>query len=331
MTVRSRAIDLRPVAVPEWTAALELLHRALPDAHERVLFDLRKLHQQPDLARGLWAYWKADELLGVIWLEAQPGRIVYVHPPQIVDQQGLTTDWIAQALCAAAERELVSQNHYWLQTLIDPAQGKGAVSLLERCGYRRLSMLSYQVCPAERFPKSHPRLRWLPERVVESELASLADLVQQTYRGSLDCPELDHDRPVLDVLDGYRQVGVSGLKHWWFAEQNHHPLACQLMTLHPEASRANHQQHFAEVIYWGIVPERRGEGLGLELMHWAQWQAAQVHACKLVLAVDTRNRPALTIYDRAGFWEWTRREVWVKNLWDERSTQPSASEFYDLP
>ena len=47
--------------------------------------------------------------------------------------------------------------------------------------------------------------------------------------------------------------------------------------------------------------DRRGQGIGQALLHWAEQRARQLGCCKLTLEVLTNNTRALAAYERAGF------------------------------
>jgi ribosomal protein S18 acetylase RimI-like enzyme len=80
-----------------------------------------------------------------------------------------------------------------------------------------------------------------------------------------------------------------------------------LLADHP---RAGHW----ELMYMGLVPEARGHGWGRHIARHAQWLARCAAVERIVLAVDAANRPALAMYERAGFAEWDRRSVFVRIL-----------------
>jgi ribosomal protein S18 acetylase RimI-like enzyme len=67
-----------------------------------------------------------------------------------------------------------------------------------------------------------------------------------------------------------------------------------------------------ELVYMGLLPIVRGSALGLQVVRHAQWLARLAGSSRLVLAVDSRNEPALRCYERAGFLEWERRAVHLK-------------------
>jgi ribosomal protein S18 acetylase RimI-like enzyme len=77
-----------------------------------------------------------------------------------------------------------------------------------------------------------------------------------------------------------------------------------------------------EIVYLGVVPQARGERLGLTLTRHALWLARQAGRARVVLAVDAANRPAIDGYLVAGFAAWDRRSIFVRSLL--RSELPSS-------
>ena len=69
-----------------------------------------------------------------------------------------------------------------------------------------------------------------------------------------------------------------------------------------------------ELAYLGVVPSARGRGLGRELMAFALSEAAHRGASSVTVSVDSRNELALRLYQRGGFVEMDRREVWLAHL-----------------
>jgi mycothiol synthase len=69
----------------------------------------------------------------------------------------------------------------------------------------------------------------------------------------------------------------------------------------------------AEIPHLGVLPAYRGRGLGRELLHWGVHHLRSRGAGDILLAVESRNKRALLIYERAGFvavQEWPR---WAKS------------------
>jgi ribosomal protein S18 acetylase RimI-like enzyme len=72
-----------------------------------------------------------------------------------------------------------------------------------------------------------------------------------------------------------------------------------------------------EVVYMGVTPEARGQGVGDTLLARAADECARRRAAVLTLAVDSHNHPALDLYQRWAFVETARRRAWI-------ATRPEA-------
>jgi ribosomal-protein-alanine N-acetyltransferase len=66
------------------------------------------------------------------------------------------------------------------------------------------------------------------------------------------------------------------------------------------------------VIYVGVVPTARRQGLGRQMMRHALAQAQQAGVGRVTLSVDNRNAPAWALYRSLGFEEFDRREVFLR-------------------
>ncbi|HEX5102368.1 MAG TPA: GNAT family N-acetyltransferase, partial [Pirellulaceae bacterium] len=166
----------------------------------------------------------------------------------------------------------------------------------------------YLAAEADSFPEHPLRLPFALAAAANLERASLIDLVDATYIGTLDCPRIDNLRKTADVIEGYQAVGASGSQLWKIVlGENDRRVGCLLIADHPSAKQW-------EIVYVGLVPEVRGRGWGLELTRHAQWLARQAKVERLVLAVDAANEPAIRIYAAAGFLAWDRRAIWIKPL-----------------
>ena len=94
----------------------------------------------------------------------------------------------------------------------------------------------------------------------------LADVIQRTYEGTLDCTALDGARDMDDVIDGYKATGVFRRQNWMFVRHGGADVGVLLLADHPAARQW-------ELMYMGLVPEYRGSGWGRQIAHYAQWLA----------------------------------------------------------
>jgi ribosomal protein S18 acetylase RimI-like enzyme len=129
-------------------------------------------------------------------------------------------------------------------------------------------------------------------------------VVEQTYRASLDCPELDGLRPIEDVFDGYRAAGAFQATHWSLAQREGEFVGVVLLANFPELQEVVLQ-------YMGVVPAHRRRGIGRELVEHALRIAKGSGAKRLSLAVDDRNIYARRLYDQMGFTQLARRDAFI--------------------
>jgi mycothiol synthase len=276
------------------------------------------------------AYWRAIQdaitsgqgeqvvLLGVVdrdrWCGAQvgqvlPGRVALVWPPQFTN---FSSDRLPEYKAAAGEcfarlnSELTEAGARLAQALTGPEDPLSAI-LFKLGGYARIADLCYLSAEASVFPSLAPAFPFEMQPLALDDDERLCHLIDRTYVGTLDCPELDGQRSTADVIAGYRAVGAFKSELWQIAQLDGDDIGCVLVNLHPEH---NH----AELVYLGLAPEFRGRGWGLLLTRQAQWLARRAAADRLVLAVDAANRPALCVYETAGFVPFDRRAVWIKRL-----------------
>ncbi len=128
----------------------------------------------------------------------------------------------------------------------------------------------------------------------------------------MDCPLLNGTRNADETLDSYETIGQSGTRHWQLITRGETPIGCLLLGVHtPEDAGAS---SFGELIYWGVVPSARGQGLGREILELALWRATELQLDKLVLAVDAANTPALRLYEELGFFAWLGKDAWGKQV-----------------
>jgi len=119
------------------------------------------------------------------------------------------------------------------------------------------------------------------------------DLLQASYQGTHDCPELNKRRSVTASLDGYLAGAANKSFRWWRLQMGEEDAACIMLT---EALPG----HW-ELVYLGVAPNFRRHGLGRWLLAWGVGQLESLGGLSVSLAVDQRNRPALTLYRSLGW------------------------------
>ncbi len=140
---------------------------------------------------------------------------------------------------------------------------------------------------------------------------AFASVIEASYEDTRDCAGLHGLRDIRDVVAGHRATGIfhPGLWTMWSDAQG--PLAVLLM-----AEAAPSGQHppgalpGTELVYLGVAPRGRGQGLGGALVRYAL-AAARPFGGGVSLAVDRDNPAARRLYRHAGFTPTTRRIAWT--------------------
>ncbi len=310
-------LQIRPVPRSEWAIAAALLVQHLAEesrANEqtRVLDELKHDSSQ---AEGLVAAYRQDQLLAVCRLQFQVGRTGHLWWPVAMAGQtatGVTGNQApecASRLLAEVIRVAGIRRLTLVQSLL-PTQTGADAALLRTAGFRHVADLLYLVSTADSFPSSKPTSPLSLAPIEEDDVARLARIIEETYRGTLDCPALNDTRQIADVLAGYRGISSSGTALWRILQSEDCDVGCLLV--------AEHSSVMWEIVYLGITPESRGHGYGLDATRHAQWLARTCSIERVVLAVDAVNSPAINLYAKAGFVAWDRRSVflWSPNLAD---------------
>jgi mycothiol synthase len=248
----------------------------------------------------LGAY-REERLVGVIYAHIQPGRAAQVWLPRLVPGE---PDDTAVRLLKASNAQLRHENVELAQMLFADVS-EADEELLLRGGYSYLTDLLYLACLPQDFPATEPRslLSFLPYEPARREV--LKELIDATYRDSLDCPRLNDVRDLENIVQGYQTSGVFRSELWSIVQCDGRDAGCLLLTDHPEYDNV-------ELAYMGVVPAIRGCGFGIEIARFAQWQTRCLGRSRLVLAVDAANRPAIDMYSAVGFQAWDRRRVYFR-------------------
>ena len=138
----------------------------------------------------------------------------------------------------------------------------------------------------------------------EFDSDEFAKIVEQTYVGSLDVPELNGIRSTHNTIEGYASCVKESHLPWWVVVDSGEPIGCLLL--------CPHQNELVELVYLGLVAQARGKGLGRRILEFVEHWASERGATRVVAAVDQRNTHALHIYKKAGYVEFSRANAWIK-------------------
>jgi mycothiol synthase len=251
---------------------------------------------------GLWVAFRRGRIVGSLLTQALAGRAAAVWAPEVVEGWGRSAT--SRSLLAAALARLRADGVVIAQALLDGSAPARAAGDLTRGGLPRVTTLDYlerdTAAPIRGVPRGTGFL-WRPFGP-ETE-AEFREVLQATYAGSLDMPELEGVRSLDDVIAGHRAAGRFDPSRWLIGRVEGEPAAAAVVLLSEIPDR-----DAWEVAYLGLTPPARGRGLGRSALEHAR-SLASLHAPRLELAVDRRNSPAVRLYDDAGFQTFDRRAV----------------------
>lgn len=252
---------------------------------------------------------QGERLIGVLLLVSQPDGTVYVWPA--ATRGGLHPDddaSIRRRLYEEATRVVDSPDVWIGQSLLETDQEEQSQELSEH-GFPRLTDLVFMNRPVAPLAEhaaaddDPPDSVWLSEPFDEAvNAADFAAVVEQTYKSTCDCPELNGTRDGWESLESHRQAGSHSAERWRLFRHQERPAGLLLLTEHPPES-------VWEVVYFGVAPEFRGMGFGKRILEAGIDLACKNSINELVLAVDVRNSPAMRLYEQLNFSQFDRRIV----------------------
>ncbi|MEE3371348.1 MAG: GNAT family N-acetyltransferase [Planctomycetota bacterium] len=254
----------------------------------------------------LVATWGGEHIVGATWYKPQPGRVGIAGSLWLPTQIAPSLAEAGAQLLAVQQKKLVEQGCQLIQSWLPQATGDAA-HRLQQAGLRHLADVHCMVSLPHHWPNTAPShdnpLHCVGCRTTHQD--RLKKVLSATYTETLDCPQLNALRDIEDVLEGYRATGTSRADGWWLLRYDDQDVGCLLLADFPR----NRQ---IELVYLGLIPTARGKGWGRFLVRYAQWFAFQANRDQLVLAVDSTNHPAQTLYWDAGFVTWKHRSVFIK-------------------
>ena len=177
--------------------------------------------------------------------------------------------------------------------------------------FRFLSDLLYlatEIAPNEQANEPY-HLQFIPlseysGEIMEGFSERLARLVQGTYEGSLDFPELMQIAPVEYVLQGYKAGALFRPELWFIIQKEGVDVGVLLLT---DAS----PEQF-ELTYMGLLASVRRQGLSREIVRFAREITSREQRLLLLTSVDEKNVPACQAYLAQGFRAWDRKKVYAR-------------------
>jgi len=240
----------------------------------------------------------------VLWVPA-PGRTATLFtPPQSEFPQiaGATTAALEAALADAHAGGVVL-----VQILLEPGDGAGK-TVCAAAGLHQLATLTYM---ERKPPPSAPDFELPHDFVLRGYCEQTHELfrtaILASYEETLDCPLLAGQRDIEDILAGHKSVGRFDPNLWSVVMRFNKPVGCLLLSEIPA-------RNGLELVYLGLAPAVRGQGLGRILMQRVLAISARRHFEIASLAVDAANVPAAKLYRRCGYASVAQRVAMIRKL-----------------
>jgi GNAT superfamily N-acetyltransferase len=194
------------------------------------------------------------------------------------------------------------------QALLEPTE-TAAHRIFLNAGFTEVGRLAYLRRPTPKRGEYSTTTSW-PEGITvtnwkRGEDGDLALALERSYIDTLDCPGLCGLRDTQDVIASHRGTGVFDPSYWWIIRKDHTPQGAMLFNPCPDQSSI-------ELVYVGLAPAVRGIGLGRTLMHTALAALSGRRERSITCAVDTRNTPAMRLYNALQFESFAERIALVR-------------------
>lgn len=298
----SKSIEVLQAAPHQRLDALKLALAHLPPEDQARHCQAWTLAMQRNAA-AVWVGHRDGTVVAALIAEAPAGGAATVSLPQLAPYEPSAT--LTKMLAMVSES--LGRSGVRLVQIVPPGFTSDEEQSILAAGFQRGCELLYLVAVRGTFPDASPADEITLLSLNDAGESRLAQVMERTYTGSLDCPNLREQRSISDVLDGYRHLGQFDPALWLVAQCEGVDVGCLLLADHP-------QSNTWELVYMGVVPEARGRGLGLAVVRHAQWLASAAGRERLTAAVDADNEPAVRIYAAAGFVGWDRRTVFLRTL-----------------
>ncbi|MDX2198171.1 MAG: GNAT family N-acetyltransferase [Phycisphaerae bacterium] len=283
--------------------------------------DARQIRRFEAMLHESGAEWRAavaldsGQVRGAALVVLQPGDAALVMlAPATADRiepaaQAAALTGVCDAAIAAGAR---------LMQALPAPDDAATLTLMDGAGFERLTTLRYLERDA-RFPwLDAPPANlgtWLT--YCDEHHATFVRALEDSYRESLDCPELNRARGAEDALRTHRAAGRFDPLRWNVLLRDDEPAAVLLLAALSDGSAA-------EITYLGVCPAHRRRGLGEVLVRQALALTRRAGLARLVLAVDARNTPASALYSRCGFMQYGERVACCRFVTQERGARVDA-------
>ncbi|WP_157605902.1 GNAT family N-acetyltransferase [Schlesneria paludicola] len=245
------------------------------------------------------------QVVGAALLMHQLDGVTLVWPP-VVSCQAPAPAAVEDALMTRMCDEIDRTDSRLAQILLAPGD-TAETELIARFGFEHLADLCFmaRTLSADDVALSPNDGELEFDTFDDSRADRFASVIERSYQDSLDCPFLDGFRNGRAALVSHRLSGQFDPAGWRLYRQGADDIGITLTNEHPE-------QNAIELVYFGIVPEFRGQGFGRRILSDSVQAAAFTGRSTMFLAVDCGNIYANNLYGELNFTEVARRQAMVR-------------------
>ena len=293
-----------PATGERLSSALQLLFAAWPDdaRAERIAEIPQEIEDGEFDPRHLLLAEIDGQPVGAQLTIVRDNDVGMVWPPVVDDvrlqhMSGPASEVIEDALLTEAARQLDAVGVWIGQSLLEPNQSRDQAALV-RNGFARLTELRFFERPlndGSKWPKKSQRtsLSYEPYRRSRNRIA-FVNVLEETYRGTLDCPELNGIRDGQQSLKNHEAAGSFKPDMWRLYRREGIDSGILLMV-------DRRDEDAWEVLYVGVIESARGRGVGRAMLLDALDAARHSGVDRLLIVADVRNVPAVSLYESLGF------------------------------
>ncbi|MEM6551313.1 MAG: GNAT family N-acetyltransferase [Planctomycetota bacterium] len=253
---------------------------------------------------------------------------------------GLAGEVSARLLSGMDEDESGGPSVRIVQALLDPGQALEQETL-SAAGFARLAKLVYMartLDPGRRGAEldlngalpgdAGEGQAWQERGYSPLTHPAFAAAVLASYEDTLDCPGLLGLRTIEDVLAGHRATGRFDASLWRLVMVGDEPAAVILLAAvglpsgdgpkqnvdgTPATAAGGAAAETYELVYLGVSKRFRGRGLAGRLLRYGMGLVHARGGRRLLLAVDDRNEPAVSLYRSLGFRATARKLAMIRS------------------
>lgn len=289
----------------------------------RVADSLREAEAAASDLRGLFLAEFQGFPVGTLLMRMQPHGIAFLWPPvisvnafEVIAQHStaltaFTCEAIEDVLLKAATQQLIDLKAKVSQSLLEQNQTRERLALA-RNGFHRLTDLIFFEYPTAHYQNHSEQFSDVSAASVSHVVyrrsrnqLRFAQVIEQTYRNSLDCPELNGIRTASESLSDYAASGTTVRELWRVYNDGHADVGVILVVDRPD-------QRAWEVIYLGVVETSRRRGIARTMLKNAIEVASEAGIERLIVVADSRNLPAISLYQSFGFKPFDERTAYVR-------------------